>query len=143
MVLLKRIPWHLLAVVITLAVGLSVAFWAGATEDYLGRLPSSSSLIGCANCHSTQDPSAGDLNLFGEAFRDNNLQWDALLASVDSDGDNCTNGAELGDADGDGELDGNVGEDSISNPGVPDDCANNALIDEATWGNLKNMFDLN
>lgn len=95
---------------------------------------------GCADCHVGDSPVAGDaaLNPFGVDFQNNNLVWDLALANMNSDGDECANGVEIGDADGDGRLDGGVIEQS-SNPGV-DDCSGGALVNPQTWGNLKALF---
>jgi hypothetical protein len=57
---------------------------------------------------------------------------------MNSDGDNCSNGFELGDSDGDGENDVGVTE-LQTNPGV-DDCSG-ASVNETTWGSLKALFD--
>ena len=49
---------------------------------------------GCGTCHS--NPSGGvDLNDFGLDYQANSFVWNAPLASIDSDGDGCSNGAEL------------------------------------------------
>ncbi len=79
------------------------------------------------------------MNPFGVDFRGNNRVWNAVLAQMDSDDDGCLNGVELGDSDGDGQLDGNIHEEN-GNPGVADDCGSGALTDEVTWGALKALF---
>lgn len=95
----------------------------------------------CLLCHVPTNPTRTDrdLNLFGEDFLDNGRRWNATLAALDSDGDGCSNGFELGDMDGNGVADGNV---SVlnSNPGVPGDCGE-LIIDARTWGALKALFD--
>lgn len=97
----------------------------------------------CLTCHQDQDPElSGDtsLNPFGEDWLANGSVWDLNLANMDSDRDDCTNGFELGDADGNGEPDGNVTEQS-SNPGVQDECGGSGLVEERTWSALKALFD--
>ena len=126
-------------------VWLSVALlWiqpAGATEDDMARLPVVIPYL-CAACHISDDPNAGDptLNLFGLDFLENGQIWDTDLAQLDSDGDGCLNGVEVGDSDGDGVPDGNVTE-QAGNPGVRDNCGSGSLVDERTWDALKAMFD--
>jgi len=95
----------------------------------------------CAICHVAGDPVAErvDLNAFGEDFRAAGRQWTSELAGADSDGDSCTNGVELGDADADGIADGNVTA-LQSNPGDGTDCGVNT-VDATTWTELKGLFD--
>jgi len=111
---------------------------ASATVALQADLPLSTPFA-CLNCHFSETPTAADaaLNDFGEAFLDNGTVWNSYLAGLDSDGDGCTNGAEVGDSDGNGHPDGGVHAES-SNPGVTDCSASN--IEEATWGYLKAMF---
>ena len=78
--------------------------------------------------------------IFGVDFLQNDRIWDAELAQMDSDGDGCLNGVEVGDSDGDGEADGNVTV-QVGNPGVIDDCDSESLVDERTWTQLKALFD--
>jgi hypothetical protein len=112
-----------------------------ATEADLARLPVAVPNL-CASCHVSDQPSAADftLNSFGVDYLANGRLWDSNLANLDSDGDGCLNGVEVGDSDGDGEPDGNV-ESQAGNPGVPDECGAGSLVDEKTWGALKAMFD--
>jgi hypothetical protein len=81
-------------------------------------------------------PQLATLNAFGVAFRDNGFRWDTRLAAMRSDGDACTNGFELGDQNGDGQLDQGVGAER-SNPGQSD-CT--LEINEAAWSALKKLF---
>jgi hypothetical protein len=93
----------------------------------------------CLNCHTVQDPSAAaarTLNPFGTAFRDNGFRWDRTLALLRSDGDNCTNGFELGDQDGDGRSDAGVTQERM-NPGELD-CT--LQLNETAWTALKALF---
>jgi hypothetical protein len=112
-----------------------------ATDVDMARLPVSVPFL-CLSCHVVDQPtSAGfDLNPFGIDYLANGRLWDSNLANLDSDGDGCLNGVEVGDSDGDGEPDGNV-ERQAGNPGVPDECGTGSLVDEKTWGALKAMFD--
>jgi hypothetical protein len=91
----------------------------------------------CTICH-TSEEYIDDLNQFGVDYQSYGA-WDSYLAGLDSDGDGCTNGFELGDSDGNGELDfGNDAE--TGNPGAAGDCAAGSVVDEATWGSLKALF---
>ncbi len=95
----------------------------------------------CLLCHVADPDQTGrtELNPFGRDYLDNLRTWDDALATLDSDGDGCTNGVELGDVDGDGSTDGNI--DRLqSNPGAPNDCGG-ASVDSRTWGELKSLFD--
>ena len=95
----------------------------------------------CLICHVEVNPgpTSAALNLFGLDFLAGGRVWNAELAALDSDGDGCLNGVELGDADGDGLADGNVTT-LATNPGDPGDCSRLG-IDASTWGALKAMFD--
>ncbi|MBK7188115.1 MAG: hypothetical protein IPH86_05325 [bacterium] len=116
---------------------------ARATNLDMSRLPVITPNL-CLACHTTGAPSAGNaaLNVFGSDFRANGRIWDSNLAMLDSDGDGCLNGVEVGDSDGDGSADGNVTS-QAGNPGVADECGSGPLVDERLWGTLKAMFDGN
>jgi len=130
-----------------IGLGILVTAWmmcgcpALATEADMAQLPVSSPHL-CLTCHTVEFPSVGnaDLNPFGLDFLENGRIWDSDLAQLNSDGDSCLNGVELGDSDGDGEPDGNVTEQS-GNPGVADECGSDDLVDQQTWDALKAMFD--
>ena len=95
----------------------------------------------CLLCHTSESPTSLEhaLNPFGQDFLDNNMVWDATLAQLNSDGDRCSNGAEIGDRDGDGVQDDGASQPrELSNPGNPADCT--APIDPATWGKIKEIF---
>ena len=114
---------------------------AAATEADLQQLPVTEPFQ-CLLCHVSEPAQTGSpLNPFGTDFLANLRTWDAALASLDSDGDGCTNGVELGDVDGDGQSDGNVDQ-LQSNPGAANDCGG-ASVDSRTWGELKSLFDRN
>jgi hypothetical protein len=91
----------------------------------------------CLICHQTALPTSANLNPFGTAFQQNGSQWNAQLAAQSADADNCSNGFELGDENGDGTVD----DVSLSleryNPGS-DDCA--LQIQDSAWGALKKLF---
>ena len=108
-----------------------------ATPTLMNELPTASRFR-CLNCHSVQDPTVAQaaLNPFGQAFKANANRWDEKLARGGADGDNCTNGFELSDENGDGKLDTGRAEER-SNPGELG-CA--LQIDEATWQKLKQLF---
>ena len=95
---------------------------AQATDADMIRLPVANPHL-CHSCHLVEQPGPGnfDLNPFGEDFLSNGRLWDSNLANLDSDGDGCLNGVEVGDSDGDGEPDGNV-DAQAGNPGVHDEC---------------------
>jgi hypothetical protein len=119
---------------------LAAAVPARATEADMAVLPVVEPFL-CQICHVEENPSGGSfaLNVFGDDFLANLRSWDAALAAIDSDGDGCSNGVELGDADGDGIADGNV-QSLTSNPGQRGDCGE-LVIDSRTWGALKSLFD--
>ncbi|MFN2370006.1 MAG: hypothetical protein ABR506_02505 [Candidatus Krumholzibacteriia bacterium] len=133
--------WRWALAVVATAAG--AALWAGpasATEADMVRLPVTSPYL-CLACHTQESPGGGaPLNVFGEDYLANGRRWDADLAQLDSDGDGCRNGAEVGDVDGNGQADGNVTE-QAGNPGVADDCGSGNLVDETTWSTLKAYFD--
>ncbi len=114
-----------------------------ATETDMLQLPVTSPHL-CLACHMTTAPTSGDaeLNPFGLDFLENGRVWDSNLAQLNSDDDGCLNGVEVGDSDGDGHPDGNVDEQS-GNPGFPDECGSDDLVDQKTWDALKAMFDGN
>lgn len=114
---------------------------AEATNLDMARLPVVVPNL-CASCHVSAAPVAGSagLNAFGLDFRANGRVWDSDLAALDSDGDGCLNGIEVGDSDGDGRADGNVTS-QAGNPGVAGDCGSGPPFDETTWGAIKAMFD--
>lgn len=128
------------AVLAIVSAGLS-AGPATATNLDMSRLPVITPNL-CLACHTTASPTSGNaaLNVFGNDYRANGRVWDSNLAMLDSDGDGCLNGVEVGDSDGDGSADGNVTS-QAGNPGVFDECGSGPLVDERTWGALKAMFD--
>lgn len=126
---------------VAVVLGLGCAGAARATSLDMSRLPVAVPNL-CLACHVSVSPTAGNaaLNVFGLDFRANGRIWDSDLAALDSDGDGCLNGVEVGDSDGDGSADGNVTS-QAGNPGVADDCGSGPAFDERTWGALKAMFD--
>jgi hypothetical protein len=139
----NRSRYLLSILALALLAGLGLTLKVRATADDLGNLPvaAENSRFGCKNCHILQQPTTNDhdLNPFGQDYLANGRVWNAALANLNSDGDGCTNGFELGDTDGDGVLDGNVVQES-GNPGEPDDCGGSFLTDQSTWGALKALF---
>lgn len=127
----------------TIAVVAACAGQARATNLDMSRLPVVVPNL-CASCHTSASPTASSagLNPFGLDFRANGRVWDSDLAALDSDGDGCLNGIEVGDSDGDGRADGNVTS-QAGNPGVAGDCGSGPPFDETTWGAIKAMFDGN
>lgn len=118
---MSRLNSHrLLAVLVIVFIG-----WgqADARPARVGQLPNGS-MIGCASCH-VNPGGGGTRTPFGEAINNNYLvpsgrtgvvQWNAMLAMLDSDGDGVSNGQELGDPDGDGMTDSSI---QVTNPGDP------------------------
>ena len=95
----------------------------------------------CLLCHTHPQPTMqfNQLNVFGDDFLNNGNVWNRTLALLNSDGDRCSNGAEIGDRDGDGKFDdGGDQPRENSNPGNPSDCT--SPIDPATWGIIKDLF---
>jgi hypothetical protein len=132
-----------LGALLVASVTLCFAVLGSATTGDMDQLPVSSRFE-CLNCHLDSQPTASsfELNAFGQDFLANDRLWDADLAQLDSDGDGCLNGVELGDSDGDGQPDVNVTAE-MGNPGEVDECGGGALTDEVTWGALKALFDSN
>ena len=96
---------------------------ADARPARVGQIPNGS-MIGCAACH-VNPSGGGTLTPFGRDINNNYLvpsgrtgvvQWNAMLAMLDSDGDGVSNGQELGDPDGDGMTDASI---QVTNPGDP------------------------
>lgn len=117
---------------------------AGATDVLQAQMPLLFSSDGntCVTCHLAEaTPTESDpaLNDFGLDFS-TILAWNSTLANLDSDGDGCTNGAEIGDVDGNGQPDEGVTEAS-SNPGLGGDCSSASVLDQKSWGDLKAMFN--
>ena len=139
--------WHRLAIgAFALAAGaapLSALFLtpdpAGSTPDLMSRLPSYQKFR-CANCHVSAEPAAGSasLNGFGDDFSKNQNIWDKTLAFMNSDGDRCLNGFELGDQNGDGTFDYAGAVVEHSNPGDGRDCS--IALTQQTWGKIKEVF---
>ena len=108
------------------------------TTTHMAKLPSAQRFQ-CLICHTTVSPVVGasELNPFGVDFQKNGNIWDRDLALLNSDGDKCANGFELGDMDGNGFLDAGIDEEN-SNPGNPKDCS--IALSEQTWGKIKELF---
>jgi hypothetical protein len=94
----------------------------------------------CVLCHTSSNPVAGsaDLNPFGADFLANGSVWDKTLAYLNSDGDKCLNGFELGDQNGDGVFDYAGQPVEHSNPGDGNDCS--IALTQKTWGRIKEVF---
>jgi hypothetical protein len=114
---------------------------AAGTDSQMLLLPAYSKYR-CAVCHTTATPTpqAADLNAFGTDFKANGSLWDATLAGMNSDGDRCSNGFELGDRNGDGIYDDQGANNVVENgnPGNPNDCT--VPVDAKTWGIIKDIF---
>lgn len=106
------------------SIALSLVFGTASVDarpSRVGQLPNGST-FGCANCH-VNAGGGGPRNAFGQAVANGFLNgsgfsatvnWNATLAAQDADGDGVTNGAELGDPDGDGTPTAGV---TVTNPG--------------------------
>lgn len=126
----KRVLVSIVVCIVILAAGTPKG-----REDYMEKLPVYKQFK-CALCHQSSEPISGmDLNDFGKDFKNNSFVWNGTLAALDSDGDNFSNGIELGDEDGDG-----IPEVSIerSNPGDP--YNHPSSIDPKTWSIIKRLF---
>ncbi len=99
-----------------LVLALTSPSWAISTNVSL--IPNGS-FGGCNTCHTNGGGTAR--NEFGLDF-DATSDW-AQLAALDSDGDGCANGAELGDPDGVWMPGDTPAGDAVSLPGDPDDVA--------------------
>ncbi len=118
---MSRLNSHrLLAVLVVVFIG-----WgqADARPARVGQLPNGS-MIGCASCH-VNPGGGGTLTPFGRDINNDYLvpsgrsgvvQWNPMLAMLDSDGDGVSNGRELGDPDGDNVIDASI---PVTNPGDP------------------------
>lgn len=109
------------------------------TTEYMANLPTFDRFQ-CANCHKipAPTPESKELNQFGTDFKSNGFLWNQTLAEMNSDGDRCTNGFELGDVDGDGQPDNPNTTQEQGNPGNPNDCS--ITLDRSTWGIIKHLF---
>ncbi len=94
--------------IMAIIVALSASAWARPHRP--AQIPNGSKFQ-CSNCHAVPNPSPGNgpRNLFGQEIESNfldvvnssgNVQWGTVLAGKDSDGDNVSNGSELGDPNG-------------------------------------------
>jgi hypothetical protein len=112
---------------------------ASGTDEMMRTLPAYERFQ-CVLCHISPTPTAlsFQLNAFGNDFRNNGAIWDRTLALMNSDGDRCSNGYEIGDREGDGKFDDGGQPRERSNPGNPADCT--APIGPATWGLIKEIF---
>ena len=118
---MSRLKSHrLLAVLVIVFIGWGQADARPARVD---QIPNGRAL-GCASCH-VNPGGGGPRTPFGMAIENNYLvpsgrtgvvQWNAMLAMLDSDGDGVSNGQELGDPDGDGMTDASI---QVTNPGDP------------------------
>ena len=110
---------RLLVVLIIALMGWGVP--ADARRFRVDQLPNGSKFR-CASCH-VDSSGGGTLTAFGDEINKNfltpsgslgSVTWNAMLAMLDSDGDGVSNGRELGDPDGDGEIDPSI---EATNPG--------------------------
>lgn len=130
-----------LGVVLVLLAGVGLLFPrpAAGTDELMKKLPAYERYE-CLNCHTIPSPTTQipSLNPFGNDFLTNRKEWNRALAIMNSDGDRCSNGSEIGDRDGNGQFDEGGRPRENSNPGNAADCT--APIDAATWGIIKQIF---
>lgn len=112
---------------------------ATGTMDLMMGLPAYQKFK-CALCHTSAAPLVGSsgMNVFGVDFQRNGSVWNETLALLNSDGDRCLNGFELGDDDGDGKLDYAGQSVERSNPADGADCS--IAMTFETWGKIKELF---
>ena len=79
--------WQLMFACI--GVPLSLAF-----PEYIDRIPNGKDIPGAGHVNAN---GGGKLNQFGKDFETVNYVWNTALCEADSDGDNLSNGEELGD----------------------------------------------
>ena len=118
-----------------------------ARDFRVNQLPNGSKFK-CSNCH-VSSGGGGALNKFGQTvgskyLNGGNVVWNAELAALDSDGDGFTNGAELGDPNGEwkiGQANPNVNE--ITNPGnpqsIPSDILENSVNSIACFAQINSV----
>ena len=99
-----------------LAAGLMLSTPALALPTFVSELPNGST-YGCDTCHT---------NGGGTPRNDFGLAWEATptwadVATLDSDGDGCSNGGELGDPDGTWMPGDDPPSEAVSHPGDADD----------------------
>ena len=139
----SKYPWVLTVKAVALALApvvlLLVPRPAESTSELMVRLPAHERFQ-CMLCHTVATPTQPNdtLNLFGTDFKRNGNVWNRTLAALNSDGDACSNGFELGDRDGDGKLEPGAGMEQ-ANPGDPTDCR--VALTESTWGLIKRLFN--
>jgi hypothetical protein len=98
-------PFHWRLLLAPLVIVLSGVWHAEARAFRVSQLPNGN-VFSCANCH-VNPAGGGPRNAFGQAVEaitgtSGNPFWSPALAQQDSDKDGASNGAELGDPDGDG-----------------------------------------
>jgi len=136
------------ALAFVLFLGAFAPRYVSATDVDMWSLPSYEPAR-CQSCHQSSelqlknDPSlASQLNPFGVDWKNGGRVWGPSIAKLDSDGDQCLNGAELGDYAGTEWTGPNVEDPNRksqnSNPGVVD-CSL-AEINDRSWGILKAVF---
>jgi hypothetical protein len=138
-------PHKCLAIAFVLGVAVLPVLWlllpraALATDQLMRTLPAYQKYQ-CLICHTVAlpKPNNAPLSQFGVNFKDNGNVWDATLAEMNSDGDRCSNGFELGDVDGDGIFDNGTPVVEHSNPSNASDCT--IALTEQTWGVIKQIF---
>ena len=80
-----------------LAILFSVLPLVNGHEAYLARIPNPFGVAGFNALGHSNPGGGGPRNNFGQDFAAANLEWTLELCQMDSDGDQLTNGQELGD----------------------------------------------
>lgn len=71
-----------------------IASGSTAIPEFMEELPNDGTSFKCGNCHVSTN-GGGELNAFGEDFRDAGYKYDNNLSADDSDGDGYSNKAEF------------------------------------------------
>ncbi len=117
----------------TLALTLTLASTANARPERVAQIPNGST-FSCGVCHQGGNgpPTAFGGDVYANLTEQNaqgQVQWE-LIFNLDSDGDGCTNGQELGDPDGTWRIGDADPEAAVTDPGDPDSTQEGCTPDD-------------